>query len=154
MTFRNAIHILKKFGSELFRGSISHFSCRNLFGSKAAGFTLLEVMVALGILGTLIAISSMTLVQNLRENMNSQKRYEAIQAAQTVMDKIRFEDISTLSGPRTETVTIGGRVYSVMVLYCQIPSYCISDAIRHITLRVMLRSKKIYETDTVFSKLS
>ena len=114
----------------------------------------MEVLVALGILGTMIAISTSSLMQNLGVNLNNQKRYEAIQAAQTIMDQIRFEDVTTLSGPRTETVTIGSRTYSVVVTFCAISAYCISNEIRHITLQVYLNSKKFYETDSVFSKLS
>ena len=119
-----------------------------------AGFTLLEVIVSLGILGTFVAISSTALVQHIRENFKNHKRYEGIQAAQTVLDKVRFEDISSLTGSRTESVTIGGRTYAVEVLYCQLSQYCISAEIRHITVRVTYRSDKIYETDTVYTKLS
>lgn len=113
----------------------------------------MEVLVSLGLLGTFLAISSMSLVQNIKENFKNQKRYEAIQAAQTVLDKIRFENISTLKGARTDTVTVGNRTYSVVVLYCQMAQYCISEEIRHITVQVLYKATKIYETDTVYTKL-
>jgi len=117
------------------------------------GFTLMEVLVALGILSTLMALVSLSFMTNLKSNLNTQLRYEAIQAAQDVLDEIRFLDISTLAAPMTENITIGTRTYAVAVTYCTNPDFCISDDIRHVSLSVSYKSKLLYATDTVYTKL-
>ena len=91
-------------------------------------------------------------VNNLKSNLSAEIRYEAMQAAQAVIDEIRFEDIATLSGARNENIAIGPRTYAVAVTYCKNPAFCISDEIRHITVDVKYKAKQIYETDTVFTK--
>ena len=120
--------------------------------NSTSGFTLLEILVALGVLSTMISIATSFFMFNLRNNMNTQIQYEAMQAAQGVLDELRFEDISTLTGSPTERVTIGSRTYSVAVSYCQISSFCLSDEIKHIAAKVTYKDQLVYETDTVFSK--
>lgn len=118
------------------------------------GFTLIEVIVALGIFDVLGTIAALSMVQNLRTSLANQVRYEAIQAAQATLDKIRFEDVATLTGSRTESVVVGARTYTVAVTYCKIEEFCLSKDIRHIDLAVTYRDKHVYATDTVFTKFT
>ncbi|MFN8391224.1 MAG: type II secretion system protein [Bdellovibrionota bacterium] len=120
--------------------------------SDAHGFTLLEVLVALGILVTMISVASSMFMFNLRNNMRTQLQYEAIQAAQAVLDELRLVDVKTLTGTKNEDITIGKRTYAVAVRYCELDEYCLSDDIKHITVAVTYNDQQIYETDTVFSK--
>ena len=120
--------------------------------TRTSGFTILEVLVALGLFSISMSVAVSSLVNNLRSNRSTQVRYEAIQAAQTVLDQLRFEDISTLNTAFQQNVPIGSRTYSVAISYCRNPAFCISDEIRHITADVSYKSALIYETDTVFSK--
>ncbi len=116
------------------------------------GFTLLEILVALGMLSILISLSTALFMVNLRNNMNTQIRYEAIQAAQRVLDELRFEDPSTLGDLTHQDVVIGDRTYGVDIEYCAIDDICFSTDMRHIAVDVSYRNSVVYETDTVFSK--
>lgn len=98
-------------------------------------------------------MTSMSMVQNLNEGMSNEKRYEAIQAAQTVMDNLRFEDVTTFSAARTQSVVVGKRTYTVVTTFCEVDAFCASADVKHITVRVSHGAKKIYETDSVYSKL-
>ena len=120
--------------------------------SEEAGFTLLEILVAFGILAVLISLSTSFFMFNLRNNMDTEIRYEAMQAAQTVIDELRFQDVSTLTGVKNEDVVINSRTYAVQVHYCELNDFCISTDIRHVAADVTYKNKVIYETDTVFSK--
>jgi prepilin-type N-terminal cleavage/methylation domain-containing protein len=117
-----------------------------------AGFTLLETLVALGILSIAMSMTVSCLFFNLRSNTTMKIRYEAIQAAQNVLDDIRFLDPSTLTGTRQEDIVISNRSYRVNVSYCRNPALCISTDSRHVTVEVSYKSQLVYETDTVFSK--
>lgn len=116
------------------------------------GFTLVELLAAMSILGVLLMGVMMTSLNNLRSNRNMQLRYEAVQAAQTVIDDLRFNDISTLGTAIHRTVPIGARSYTVDVKFCEISAFCLSDEIRHISVEVEYDSKQIYKTDTVFTQ--
>lgn len=121
-------------------------------GSHAnLGFTLVEVLVSFGIFGVLAALAFTSLIQNTQESFKNTKRYEAMQAAQTVLDNLRFEDMTTLTSTRTQQVTVGGRSYDVTTTFCEISQYCLSEDSRHITVRVKYKTSQIYATDTVFS---
>jgi prepilin-type N-terminal cleavage/methylation domain-containing protein len=123
--------------------------------AQEAGFTLVETMVALGVMSMVMLIMSSSFLTNLRSNLNMQIRYEAIQAAQRVLDDARFGDPSLLpaTGSVTQNVTIGTRTYTVTTTYCKLATFCISTDIRHLTFDVDYKSQRIYETDTAFSKL-
>ncbi|RME58899.1 MAG: prepilin-type N-terminal cleavage/methylation domain-containing protein [Candidatus Dadabacteria bacterium] len=119
---------------------------------KSKGFTLIEVMAALALLAISLVIVSSNLIKNLKSNYGMQIRYEAMQAAQKVIDDLRFQDISTLSTePMTETVTIGNRSYEVNITFCETTDYCVTGDMVEITARVNYNNKQYYETDTVFS---
>ncbi len=116
------------------------------------GFTLVELLAAMSILAILLMGVTITSMGNLRSNRNMELRYEAIQAAQTVIDDIRFTDISTLGSAIHRDVQIGPRSYDVDVTFCEKSEFCLSDEIRHIAVNVSLDTKQIYQTDTVFTQ--
>lgn len=117
------------------------------------GFSLLETLAAIAVLAIFLPVVTSSFLVNLRSNMNAQIRYESIQAAQSVLDELRFEDISALlpeANPRD--VTIGGRVFQVQVTYCENATFCPSPEIKHVSIDVSYRSDLIYETDTIFTE--
>lgn len=117
-----------------------------------SGFTLLETLVALTVVGIVMSMSVTTLMNNLHSNLRAQVRYEAIQAAQAVLDDLRFTAVDELVGSPESDVTVSERTYHVQVSYCRIASLCTSDDSRHITVEVFYKSELVYETETVFSK--
>ena len=119
------------------------------------GFTLLEVLAAFSIFIVAIAVISNSLLTNLQNNKGMEMRYEAIQAAQRVLDSLRFQDITTLGpGSTTQTVLVGSHNYTVNVAYCQLSQYCIASNTKHIAVTVTFNNALLYETDTVFAQLS
>lgn len=85
--------------------------------------------------------------------MDAQIRYEAIQAAQKVLDDYRFQEITTLTAPTSAIpVTIGTRDFSVAVTFCETTAFCPSNEIRHISVDVSYKDNIVYETDTIFSE--
>lgn len=117
------------------------------------GFTLIETLVALGILALAISAAISQLANNLKNNLSSQIRYEAVQAAQSVLDDMRFQDVTTLNTTQNSNVTVGNRTYAVTAEICKRSDLCISTDVRHIAVQVSYKSQKVYETDTVYSKL-
>ena len=120
---------------------------------QQGGFTLVEVLVALCIVGVLVGIIGSAFVNNLRHNFETELRYESIQAAQKVLDALRFEDVTTFSSPIHQQVTINSRVYDVNVSFCTNAAYCLSSDIKQIYATVKFDERTIYETETVYSKL-
>lgn len=118
------------------------------------GFSLLETLAAIAVLSIFLPVVTSSFLSNLRHNLNSQIRYEGIQAAQSVLDELRFQDISELAPePSPRIVAIGQRTFQVQVSYCEISSYCPSTEIKHVSVDVTYDSELVYETDTIFTEL-
>ena len=126
------------------------------FHQNTRGFSLIETLVALGILGVVIAAASTSLIKNLYYNHRAEILFEGVHAAQTVLDDLRFEDISNLpstgtDSPRTVT-SQSKRQYKVYVTYCKTSQYCSSESVRQLHVRVEFKSRTVYETETVFTE--
>jgi prepilin-type N-terminal cleavage/methylation domain-containing protein len=119
------------------------------------GFTLLELLFAVGIFGIAATMTTQSLVQMHRQNGESEVRTAAIGAAQRVLDEIRFTDPSTLpmSGTSTQNVTVDSRVFAVSTEYCALGSFCSSSNIRQVRVGVTYRGQSRYQVDTVFCQL-
>lgn len=118
------------------------------------GISLLEVLASIGILGLFLSLVTSSFMTNLHSNMKTQIRYEAIQAAQSVLDDIRFQEVSSLVDEQTpRSLDIGNRNYQVQVTYCSNPSFCPSPEIKHVAVGVTYKSEVVYETDTIFTEL-
>ena len=119
------------------------------------GFSLLEVLVALGILAVAIAAALTSITTNLKANHKAELSFEGAQAAQTVIDQIRSQDIATLPTSGTDTArqiqVKDGRTFDVYVTYCATPAYCTSNEVRQLTVRVNYKGQSVYRTETVFS---
>jgi prepilin-type N-terminal cleavage/methylation domain-containing protein len=119
------------------------------------GFSLIELMFALAILGVVSASMTTGFMQMARRNSEQEIRTSAIAAAQIVLDGIRVGDPSLLpaDGTEEEEVTCGSRTFTIQTTYCAIQSYCTSNNIRQIRIGVIYRGKTRYQVDTVFSQL-
>ncbi len=120
------------------------------------GFTLLEVMVSIGIFGIISGMMATSFVTMIRNNYENEVRTGAYQAAQQVLDTLRQADPSSIptsgnSGP--QNITIGNRTYSATTYYCEVASQCASASIRGLRVAVTFRSKQRYSVGTVFSQL-
>lgn len=119
------------------------------------GFTLLEALVAMAILGAALAGMIPAFQTFLDANSLSEQRSNAVAAAQQVMETLRQVDPATLPASGTSdvaTVTVGLHEYEVVATYCAEPSHC-SSAARHVILEVSLAGQTVYTVESVFARL-
>jgi prepilin-type N-terminal cleavage/methylation domain-containing protein len=122
---------------------------------KSRGFTLVEAVIALAILGITIAAVLPAFIDFLDANSLSEERSNAVAAAQQVMEELRQVDPGSLpssGSSAVQTVTTGNHEYEVTAHYCRTPSYC-STAGRHIVLEVNYGGKTVYTIETVYTRL-
>jgi len=126
---------------------------------RNAGFSLIEVMFALGMFGLLSLSMASALVFYARINTDNEYRSGAIQVAQAVLDELRSSDPASLpsvSGTtETRSITAEGkrRPYTVVITYCANATWCNTSDKRHIKVAVTYAGKLRYETETVYSQL-
>jgi prepilin-type N-terminal cleavage/methylation domain-containing protein len=119
------------------------------------GFTLLEALVSLGILGITLVAMLPAFQSFMDANSVSEERSNAVAAAQVVIESLRHKDPASLpasgSSP-VQAVTVGQHEYEILTHYCQNPSYCDADS-RHIVVEVSFAGKDVYTVETVFTRL-
>jgi prepilin-type N-terminal cleavage/methylation domain-containing protein len=123
---------------------------------KQQGFTLVEVLVAFTILGLLTASMWPAFNNQQKVNRDMELRTAAIQAAQLTLDNLRFEDPSTMINDgeiQTTNVVIGDKSFTVVSQFCADTTYCTSNNIRFIEVKVSYLNDQIYEVSTVYTKL-
>lgn len=120
------------------------------------GFSLLEVLVSMGI----FSIGALALAQafstQLNFNTTSERKSGAMIAAQRVLDELRVSDPVSLPSSGTsspQTVTVGGRNYSVTVSYCEATPYCTSGNIRVLKAEVEFQNRSVYTVETIYAQL-
>jgi prepilin-type N-terminal cleavage/methylation domain-containing protein len=123
------------------------------------GFTLLEVLVGLGLFGILALSLSNSLLFFLRTNTVNQYRTGAVQAVQVVLDQLRSIDPMTLpttaGATQTRSVSVDGlsTPYTVTITYCANPVYCTTNDLRHISVSAVYDGREYYGTETVYTQL-
>ena len=119
------------------------------------GFSLVESVVALAILGIVLLGIVPTFKVMMDANTLSEERSNAVEAAQQVLEALRQQSPSSLPTSGTSGIQIvqaGQHEYEVITHYCMESSYCTAD-MRHIVLEVMFAGKKIYIVETVYTRL-
>jgi len=120
-----------------------------------AGFSLIEAIIAIAIVGVVLTALVPAFVGNLRINTDSEARSGAVAAAQTVLDQFRVRPKSDWPTPgATVSVDSHGRSYDVRVTYqtfCQNDT-CYSGA-ESIDLEVSYGGRIRYTVSTVFTVL-
>ena len=122
---------------------------------NSRGFTLLEALVAMAILGIALAGLVPSFQSFMDANSLSEQRSNAVAAAQEVMEGLRQLDPSGLpstGNSSVQAVTVGNHEYEVVATYCVETSYC-SSAARHIVLEVSFAGKTVYTVESVFTRL-
>ena len=121
---------------------------------KQQGFTLVEVLVALSIVGLITAFLSPVFIAQSKYNTTSELKSLAINATDRQVDLMRLTDPATMqsSGSTTSTVTAGGKNFSVKIDYCVTSSYC-SSVTRHLKFTTSYRGIPYHATETVFTQL-
>lgn len=123
--------------------------------ARGHGFTLIEVLVSMGLMAIIGASLFQGFTTQSRYNTLSQERNRAAAAAQVVMDEYRLEDPAELpeSGEQEETVEVGGHDYAVTTEFCADATYCTSERIKHLRVTVERSGEVLFRADTVYSQL-
>jgi prepilin-type N-terminal cleavage/methylation domain-containing protein len=122
---------------------------------NAAGYTLLETLIALAILS--IALTGMVpaFQAALDANSFSEERSNAVAAAQEVMEALRQTDpadMPTGGASAPVVVQVGAHEYEVVARYCAQSGYC-NAATRHVVVEVDFAGKTVYALETVYTRL-
>lgn len=123
---------------------------------KQCGFTLLELMVSLLIFSIVALGLGGSFSQHMTMSHQGEVKSMAAQAAQRVLDNIRYLDPATLPTSGSDpvvNVTIGNKTFDVTASYCENAAFCGTNNIRHITVRVEHKNQEQYEVQTVFTQL-
>ena len=132
-------------------------SCRHLLVSGTRGFTLVEALVALAILGIAAVMIAPALTNQLQANNRSELRSGAVSVVEQTLEALRLQDPETLptSSPENPTpvlVMVGGREYEAITRYCVRDEFCEENS-RHLTVEVRYNGLRIFDAETVFTKL-
>lgn len=129
---------------------------RKALKSSESGFSMVETLVALGVMGILCSTLALALVAQARMNKHSQIVAGAVVAAERVLDNMRaapITDLPTTGSQTTSGVIVGPNNFTVVSQFCRTSSICSGGStVRQVTLDVKLNSKSIYGIETVFSQ--
>lgn len=120
------------------------------------GFTLVEILVAMGIFSVAIAAVIPAMLNFAKSNVSSEQRMGAILAAQQKLDELRLVDPATMptNGSVVGSYDAGDRSYSVTTFYCSNSTYCASATTRHLKVEVRYKNKLMYSVETVYAQLN
>ncbi|WP_162393772.1 type IV pilus modification PilV family protein [Deinococcus kurensis] len=86
-----------------------------------AGFTVIELLVALTILGIAMATVMSAMLANTNMNTSVEKRANAVRISEQLMEAYRQRaDYGTMRLPVTESITRNGRAYTAVTTFCPI----------------------------------
>ncbi len=122
---------------------------------KEDGFTLVEALVAMGLMAILLVGVLPTFSVLLAANTRNEERTGAVAVAQQVMEQLRQEQIADLpeEGPvGPQIVSVGQRDYEVRHWYCLAEQFCGEDS-RHVLIEVNYGGRTIFSTESVYTQL-
>jgi len=124
--------------------------------NRQAGFTLLESLVAVAILGIVLSAILPTFLTYLDANTMSEERTGALAAAQETMEQLRQLDPATLPNTGSsplQVVSVGQRDFEVMTHFCTANQFCGDDR-RHLLIEVSYGGRTVYSVESVFTTLN
>lgn len=125
-------------------------------GVREGGFTLVEMLLALLVLGLMMSVVLPAIGSNAAINTRSELRTQASLAAQRVLDEARTRDPVSLpmSGSAPPAlVNVGGRTFQVTLSYCTVPAYC-SGSARQLRAGVSLNGADVLGVETVYTSVN
>ncbi|MBX7138176.1 MAG: type II secretion system GspH family protein [Oligoflexia bacterium] len=126
-------------------------------GAISAGFTLIEVMVALSIFGIVAAGVAPAFTNFIRFSNDSQLKTQGMQAAEQKLDQLRYVDPASLpnsaASPTDEIITVSSRNFNIHTVFCSQASYCVGGRTRHVVVTASYSGQEVFELETVFTTL-
>lgn len=122
---------------------------------KERGFTLVETLVAMGILSMVVVGVLASFMVQSASNTRSEQRTEAVAVAEQTLEFLRLDDPETMPDSGTtgpQLVNLNGREYEVYTSYCAQSGYC-SDTARHLVVQVFLNGREVYDVETIYTQL-
>lgn len=122
--------------------------------SPTQGLSILEVVVALAILGVALAFIVPSFVGFLETNTGSEVRSQAVYLAQRELETLRLQDPTLLptSGSAERLEAYGGRSFTLRRIYCAQAALC-GPGSRHIRVEVVWNGRTVYAVETVYTSL-
>jgi general secretion pathway protein I len=130
---------------------------------SARGFTLVEALVAMALLGIAAAAILPAFMVQYDANSRAEIRGGAITAAQQVLEDLRLQDPHTMPDPlgsgdppdQPRQVAVGDQTYDVVARYCERAEFCppAAPGSRHITVEVSFQGRIVYVVETIYTQL-
>ena len=122
---------------------------------KQNGFSLTEALLAISLLGIVLAGILPTFLTFLDANTLSEERSQAVAVAQQVMEDLRESEpksLPTTGSGAVEFLSVGQREFEIERHYCLEPSFCSSNS-RQVVVEVRYGGETIYSVETVLTAL-
>ena len=119
------------------------------------GFTLIEALVALAVLGIVAGSIVPSITGLLGTNNNERTRRDAVAVARSVVRELHAGGIANLplAGSEQRQINLNGRSYTVRVDYCLKSTFCVAATTRHLNLEVNHAGRSRYTAETVISTI-
>ncbi|MCP3979331.1 MAG: type II secretion system protein [bacterium] len=126
-------------------------------GLNSRGLTVVEVLVAMALVGIAAGGIMSAFLTQLQSNTLSESRSSAISAAEMELEALRMLDPATLptSGSSSpKLVAIGDHAYAVTTHYCERTDLCASSTARYVRVEVRdSQGTRAYDVEVVFTQL-
>ena len=122
---------------------------------RERGLTLVEALVALGILAVILSAVAPTFMTYLDANTLSEIRTGAMLAAEETMEQLRRQDPASLPTTGTSPLAVvhaDARDFEVLTRYCVASQYCNDDS-RHLMVEVSYGGRTVYTVESIFTTL-
>ena len=116
-----------------------------------AGFTLVEALCALSLLGIAMAAVLPSFLQYADSNDLSEERSYALTAAQQAMETLRSQQPASLptgGSPTIDFVTVGDREFEIVTTFCSDNTFCAADR-RHVRVEVNFGGTPLYSVTSI-----
>lgn len=125
--------------------------------ARTQGITIVEVLVALAILGIALTTLLSAMISNTRLNTQVDQRSEAIRISEDTLEAYRQAGnygVLATSAPRTSTVTRRNQPYTVVATFCPsdkpVRMICSNTAV-YIRVEVNSGSKMLHKAETYYT---
>lgn len=122
--------------------------------------TIIEVLIALALLGLTLSILTTSMISNANLNDTIDKRGQAIRLAEKLLERYRYDEDSygslALKGITESKEEHNGYTFPVKTTFCpnDMPKQMVcDDSSVYIRLEVMDSNKVLYKTETYYTEL-